>query len=166
MQLLWAVRTVRHDMRQILGGVRAFRRHARSPDDAQVGLSVFSAASHVVTRGVRCGYDIAIVNLTAHAYHCTLRIDFWPAERREAPQELYASFEKSLILVPRGNSPVAMTFDWISDAHFVLAGQHVRADAFVAGSGSSLGNYIVRASLLDAARQPMEALDLVQHLAS
>lgn len=166
MRVLWAARTLRHDVPRILAGLRAFRRHARSTDEIEVGLSVFSTPTHVVTRRVPCTYHVAIANLKAFELHGTLRLDIWSAEQIGTSHGLYASFEKRLILAPRVSSRLSITFDWIVDARFVLDGQSLCPDAFVGGPCSTLGLYIVRATLLDAAGRRLELLDLVQHLTS
>jgi hypothetical protein len=166
MRVLWAARTLRHDVRLILAGMRAFRRHARSRDEVQVGLSVFSTPTHVVTRQAACTYDVAIANLKACELHETLRLDIWSAERPGVPDGLYASFEKRLILAPRVSSRLSIVYDWTTDARFVLDGQSLGPDAYVDGPCSTLGLYIIRATLLDAAGRPHEPLDVVQLLTS
>lgn len=164
MRVLWAARTLRHDVPRVLAGVSAFRRHARSTDDTRVGLSVFSTSSHVVTRHARCTYHAAIANLTPFDRYETLRIDVWSAEAAGVPHGRYASFEKRLILSARAGSHLSITFDWSAEARFVLSGVALGPDAFAKGPCSTDGLYVVRATLVDAAGLEHEPLDVLQRL--
>lgn len=166
MRVLWAARMLRHDVPLLLAGVRAFRRHSRHLDDLHASLSVFSTPSHIVNRGVECTYHVAIANLTAFERHDTLRIDIWNTEAPGPSRPLYASFEKRLMLAARASSQLSITFDWVSDARFVLSGRPLPPDAFAGSGCATPGLYIVRATLLDAAGRPHEPLDLQQHLTS
>ena len=165
MRVLWAARMLRRDVPRVLQGVRDFRRHARRVDNIQVGLSLFSTPSHVVRRRAESTYDVAIANLTALERYETLRIDIWRAEALGPSGDLFATFEKRLILAARASSGLSITFDWAGDARFVLSGLPLCPDAFAAGPCATPGLYIVRATLLDAAGRRHEPLDLLQHVA-
>jgi hypothetical protein len=162
--MLWVVRTLLHDFKSLIAGIPVFIRFTREAEDIQVSISSFSTASHAVSKGHECTYEIVLANTTSVDRFQKLLIDIYAKDRPVHPEGHHAYFMKSCLITKRGSTILRFTYDWNDAASFYLDSVRLAPDMSWQGARTTEEKYLIRAVLFDINERPCEELTLVQSL--
>ncbi len=158
------LRRLLSDIRRTVTGVIAFLQHLLTANIVEIGLGQLSAESAVAVRGRQNRYLVTISNARTEPRDLTLAMDIYAVDPSTHPTSHYAHFSKRLTARPLASTPVAVQYDWLTDAGFVVGDKRSPADDLWRGALDRSTRYSVNAILLDPSGNRLELLTLYQEL--
>ena len=120
-RLLW------DDARRVVTGARRLAGYLTSRDAADLGLGEFSAESRTVVPGRTHRYAARLASARPHVSAVILRIEI-AAVGAPPGAESYARFARRVVVPPAAPLTVAIEYDWLDAASFLLAGARLAPD--------------------------------------
>lgn len=153
------------DGRRVAAGSAALARCLLTRERVDLALGQFSADSTLAATGHPSCYLVSVANAGSAPLDVTLRIEIRGAGAPPLPDDHYACFWTHLTAAARTSTPVAVHYDWLVDAEFLVGDAPSRPDDFRRGTLAGSGRYAVSACLLDPAGDVLERLTVFQELA-
>jgi hypothetical protein len=152
------------DGRRMVAGSGSLMKCLLTRESVDLALGQFSAESTLAVTGHRNRYVVSITNAGSEPRDVTLRIEIRPAGAPAPPDDYYARFSKQLKAAPRTSTPVAVHYDWLTDAEFLAGDAPSPPDDFRRGTPVARARYAISAALLDPAGDVLEQLTVYQEL--
>src|SRR5262245_47944801 len=113
-QRLW------QDARRVATGARRLAGYLASRDTADLGIGAFPAESGTVALGRAHRYAVRLASARPRLAAVLLRVDIAPVGA--GGDEGHASFGRRVVIPPAATLTVALEYDWLDSAAFVIAG--------------------------------------------
>jgi hypothetical protein len=165
--LVWVMAKLRRalsDLRRIAGGSITFVECLCTRDLVEVGLGQLSAGSTLAVRRQQNRYAVTISNARVDPLEVTLVIDIYAVDSPGHPVGHYAYFSKRLKAPAHASTEVAVQYDWLTRASFVVDEKASAPDDFWRGTLDLSARYSVNAVLLDPRRNRLDLVTVYQEL--
>lgn len=156
-RLLW------EDARRVARGARRLAGHLASREHTDLGLGAFSADGRTIAPGRLHHYAVRIASARPRPAAVTLRIDIAPMA--PAPMDArHIFFARRIAVPPAGPTTVAVEYDWLDAAAFVVGEERLAPDQLRGGAPASgaARTFAVTATLEAADGAVLDSLTIYQ----
>ena len=160
-------RLLYEDAGRVARGVRGLVSYLTTTETVDLGLGVFSGDTRTARRGTTSRYEARLASARPRPAAVILRIDIAPAGMPIDGPTRYAGFARRLVVPGPGAMMVAVAYNWLDSAVFILESASLPPDEFDWNpSGPRDAKvFAVTARLLTGEGAPLDTLTIYQALA-